>query len=169
MFNIVKDLSKLLKDLSKSGSKYIRKNQLLSLLVIVVLVLFISNYSGLLEGFSTCYVTRKVQLKDVSGGLSEGLVTFETNKGRLYISFQGNLPYHKGGVFNTVNGDYFASLINKKDPKAEVIPVGVLLRYPDRVYRLKNELLGDYSEYTHFVVTRKTEDYKDVVVLEGTL
>ena len=150
--------------------KFLKDNPAVTVLLVVSVALVLINvFQGDKENFSTCYVTRKVYLKDVSGGMSEGQLTMELNRGRLYLSFQGNLPYHKGGVYNHVNGDYHTYLVNTDDPKASVIYVGALLRYGDRIYRLKNELLGDYSAYTHFIVTRKTQNYKDKVILSGKL
>lgn len=150
----------------------IQKNPYISLIIAVSLLWLLFRKNGLLEGFVTCYYNKTILLHDVTGGMSEGVVDLENNRGRLYVSINANLPYHKGGVFGTTVSNYAAYLVNKKHPHRKDLPpinIGHLLRYGDRRYRLKNEVLGNYSDYSHIVITRHTlnEDYPDVVVLEG--
>ena len=129
-------------------------------------VFFLMYHTVFREGFDTCYTVKKVYLEDVADGISEGQVTLEKNRGRLYISFQGNVPYHLGGVYNHAQGEYYMRLTGADMEDKEL---GVLLRYPDRVYRLKTELLGEYDGYTHIHVVRKTKGYKEKVILTGAL
>lgn len=152
-------------------TKFVQKNPLI-VLVIAVISLWLSK--DVIEGFVTCYYNKTILLKDVTGGMSEAVVDFENNRGRLYVSINANLPYHKAGVFGTTVSNYAAYLVNRKYPHRKDLPpifVGYLLRYGDRRYRLKNELLGDYQDYSHMTVVRHplNEDYPDVVVLEGAI
>lgn len=150
----------------------IKQNPYISIIVLLVLLWILFRKNGLLEGFVTCYYNKTVYLQDVTGGASEAVVDLENNRGRLYVSINANLPYHKGGVFGTTVSNYIAYLVNKKHPHRKDLPpimIGHLLRYGDRRYRLKNEVLGNYHDYSHLIVVRHAlnEDYPDVVVLEG--
>lgn len=163
--------------------KFVQTNPLVALAIAAIALWLLFRPNGLLEGFVTCYYNKTILLKDVSGsqngngngngnGMSEGVVDLENNRGRLYISINANLPYHKAGVFGTTVSDYAVYLVNRKYPHRKDLPpvfVGYLLRYGDRRYRLKSELLGDYQDYSHLIVVRHplNENYPDVLVLEG--
>ena len=150
--------------------EFIQNNPGLSFIIAAVLLWFLLRKNGLFEGFMSCYNNKTVLLNDVTGSSSEGVVDLEKHNERLFISLNANVPYHKGGVFGTTVSNYNAYLIDKNTNLPPIV-IGPLLRYGDRRYRLKNELLGTYDKYTHIIVSRHTlnEDYPDVIVLEGKL
>lgn len=158
----------------KNVTKFLKDNQHYLIIAILGLFLLYLYSDQLAEGFTTCNIQKKVVLNDVSGGLSEGAAMFEQNRGRLYVSIQGNIPYNKGGTFNTVVSDYKVYLVKEDDKGEETsdrVYLGYMIRYGDRVYRLKNELLGTYSDYTHVLVERiyKNKAYAPEAVLKGKL
>ena len=149
--------------------KFIRDNPKLTILVVLVVVLFILVSTNHIEGFSTCYCNKKVYLNAVNKGEGEGIAILEQNRGKLHVSLQANLPYHNGGLYHTVLGGYKAYLVDHNHPMAETVYLGDLLRYGDRIYRLKNELAGDYSAYTHVQIIRHNKKYGTTLVLEGPI
>ena len=149
---------------------YIRKHPIIVTAVIIVVALLWLRGGNIFEGFFTCFTNKSIILQDMTGGLSEGVVELEKNRGRLYISVNANLPYHKAGDFGESTSNYGVYLVDRKNDMR--IFAGYLIRYGDRRYRLKNELLGNYDDYTHVIVVRHQingEGFPDVVVLEGAL
>ena len=77
---------------------------------------------NILEGFVTCYYNKTILLQDVTeGGMSEAVADLENNRGRLYVSLNANLPYHKAGVFGTTVSNYAAYLVNRQRTDLPVV------------------------------------------------
>ncbi len=121
------------------------------------------------DSYSTCYQRKQIYLSsadpDEMGG--HGDVLLEKRFGKLYITLNCNLPYAKGGVFNTMWGAYHAFLVDTKTNKS--INIGSLVRHGDRFYKLSTELLGDYSNYNEIWVYIQTEDYAPKLKLKGSI
>lgn len=146
-------------------------NKYLLTVAILLAMAFVAYETGLiLEGFSDGSKHKTVLLMDAMHGLSEGVATIENPIDRFSISINANIPYHKAGVFHTVDNVYSAYLI-KKDNELEPVYLGDLVRYGDRRYRLQAELTdGNYSEYDDIVVIRHNNNGReDVVALQGTM
>lgn len=121
------------------------------------------------DTFSSCYQQKQIYLSsadpDEMGG--HGDVNLEQRWGKLYININCNLPYAKGGVFNTMWGAYHAFLVDTRNNKS--INLGSLVRHGDRFYKLSTELLGDYSNYNEIWVYIQTEDYAPKLKLKGSI
>ena len=119
--------------------------------------------------YSTCYVKKKIYLNPpTEDTFGHGEVILEKRFGKLYITINSNLPYVKGGVFNTTWGAYHAFMVDSSNPENS-ISLGSLVRHGDRFYKLTTELNGDYRGYDLIKVVRKTEDYPPVEVLTGSI
>jgi hypothetical protein len=121
------------------------------------------------EGFSTCYQSKQFHLNSVNPDEMTSIadVNLEKQFGKLFINIQANLPYAQGGDFHTVWGAYHAFLVDSKHKKS--INLGSLAYSGDHWYRLRTELLGDYSNYDTVQVWRQTEDYKPKLLLSGSI
>ena len=121
------------------------------------------------ENFSTCYQRKQIYLNscDPDEPVGNADVHLERRWGKLYISINANLPYAKGGVFNTMWGSYHAFLVDTRNTKS--INLGSLVRHGSRFYKLSTELLGDYSNYNEIWVYRQTEDFSPKKILSGKI
>lgn len=122
-----------------------------------------------LENFSSCYQRKQIYLNscDPDEPVGNADVHLERRFGKLYITINANLPYAKGGVFNTSFGAYYAFLSDTRNGKS--INLGSLVRHGDRFYKLSTELLGEYSNYNEIIVYRQSEDYQPKKVLSGSI
>lgn len=121
------------------------------------------------ENFSSCYQSKQIYLNstDEDEPSNHGDVHLENRWGKLYITLNCNLPYVKGGVFNTMWGSYHAFLVDTRKNKS--INIGSLVYHGDKFYKLATELLGDYSEYNEIWVYQQTEDYAPKLKLKGSI
>lgn len=121
------------------------------------------------ENFSSCYQSKQIYLNsaDPDEPGCHGDVHLENRWGKMYITLNCNLPYAKGGVFNTMWGSYHAFLVDTRTKKS--INIGSLVFHGDHFYKLATELLGDYSEYNEIWVYQQTEDYAPKLKLKGSI
>ena len=122
-----------------------------------------------IENFSSCYRSKQIYLNSCNPDepSCHADVNLEHRFGKLFIKINANLPYAKGGVFNTMWGAYHAFLVDSRDGKS--INLGSLVRHGDRFYKLSTELLGEYGNFDHITVYRQTEDYSPKKVLTGSI
>lgn len=121
------------------------------------------------ENFSSCYRSKQIYLNSCDPDQPSGHadVNLERKHGRLYININANLPYAKGGVFNTMWGAYSAYLVDTRNNKS--INLGSLVRDGSRFYKLRTELLGEYSNYDEISIYHQVEDYKAKKVISGSI
>lgn len=128
-----------------------------------------ANVTKGVEKFSSCYQRKQIYLNSCDPDEPHGHadVYLEKRWGKLYININGNLPYAKGGVFNSMFGAYHAFLVDTHNNKS--VNLGSLVRHGDRFYKLSTELLGEYSNYDQIWVYRQSEDYSPKLVLKGSI
>lgn len=121
------------------------------------------------DSYSTCYETKRVYLNSVDPDepSCQGSAFLEHRWGKFYITLSCNLPYAKGGVFNTMWGSYHAFLVDSRTKKT--INIGSLVYHGDHFYKLSTELLGDYSNFNEIWVYQQTEDYTPKLKLKGSI
>lgn len=128
-----------------------------------------SNVKPEHENFSSCYQRKQIYLNscDPDEPTAHADVNLEKRFGKLYINITANLPYAKGGVFNTMWGSYHAFLVDTHNGKS--INLGSLVRHGSRFYKLATELLGDYSEYDSIFIYQTVEDYSPKLKMKGSI
>ena len=122
-----------------------------------------------LESFSSCYQRKQIYHNSCDPDEPSGHadVNLERRFGKLYININANLPYAKGGVYNSAWGNYHAFLVDTRNTKS--INLGSLVRDGSRFYKLSTDLLGEYSNYDEIVIYRQTEDNFPKKILSGSL
>lgn len=121
------------------------------------------------ETFSSCYQRKQIYLNscDPDEPTGHADVNLEKRFGKFYITINANLPYAKGGVFNTSWGVFSAFLVDTTTNKS--INIGSLVRHGDRFYKLSTELLGEYGNYDEMRVYQSVEDYGPKLKLRGSI
>lgn len=127
------------------------------------------EYRPQYENFNSCYRRKQIYLNscDPEQPSSHADVNLERRFGKLYINIIANLPYAKGGVFNTIWGSYESYLLDTRNNKS--INLGSLVHDGSRHYKLATELLGEYSNYDTIAIYRQTEDYAPKKIVEGSI
>ena len=137
------------------------KNNKVIIAIVLILVLL---YYTRLESFGNDSKHRV--LLSHKNGLSEGVFNVWNRKNDHKISIQANLPYAKGGVFNTFQGEYKCYLISEGYKRL----LGSMIRYGDRIYRLNKTIPKTPIKYNKILITRKSELVQDEIpVLEGLI
>ena len=121
------------------------------------------------ENFSTCLQKKQIYLNSCDPDQPSNVadVNIENRFGKMYINILLSAPFAIGGDFSSHSGAYHAFLINPKNK--ESVNIGTFVRSGDGYYRLSNELLGDYSQFSRIDVFRQILDYEPKRIVTGSI